>query len=144
MNTNNYLTTIVKKKKIVGRGIGSGRGKTSGRGQKGQGSRKSGNVRPGFEGGQTPVYRAFPKRGGGFKKKKISYQIVNLEELEKDEKITAGQEVDLSQKKSPIKILGEGNFTKKLTIKAAAFSQQAQEKITQAGGNFQIVEKKKK
>ena len=144
MNTNNYLTTIVKKKKIVGRGIGSGRGKTSGRGQKGQGSRKSGNVRPGFEGGQTPVYRAFPKRGGGFKKKKISYQVVNLEELEKDEKITTGQEVDLSQKKSPIKILGEGNFTKKLTIKAAAFSQQAQEKITQAGGNFQIVEKKKK
>ena len=144
MNTNNYLTAIVKKKKIVGRGIGSGRGKTSGRGQKGQGSRKSGNVRPGFEGGQTPVYRAFPKRGGGFKDKKISYQVVNLEELEKDEKITAGQEVDLSQKKSPIKILGEGNFTKKLTIKAAAFSQQAQEKITQAGGNFQIVEKKKK
>ena len=144
MNTNNYLTTIVKKKKIVGRGIGSGRGKTSGRGQKGQGSRKSGNVRPGFEGGQTPVYRAFPKRGGGFKKKKISYQIVNLEELEKDEKITTGQEVDLSQKKSPIKILGEGNFTKKLTIKAAAFSQQAQEKITQAGSNFQAVEKKKK
>ena len=83
MNTNNYLTTIVKKKKIVGRGIGSGRGKTSGRGQKGQGSRKSGNVRPGFEGGQTPVYRAFPKRGGGFKDKKISYQVVNLEELEK-------------------------------------------------------------
>ena len=144
MNTNNYLTAIVKKKKIVGRGIGSGRGKTSGRGQKGQGSRKSGNVRPGFEGGQTPVYRAFPKRGGGFKKKKISYQVVNLEELEKDEKITTGQEVDLSQKKSPIKILGEGNFTKKLTIKAAAFSQQAQEKITQAGGNFQTVEKKKK
>jgi large subunit ribosomal protein L15 len=144
MNTNNYLTTIVKKKKIVGRGIGSGRGKTSGRGQKGQGSRKSGNVRPGFEGGQTPVYRAFPKRGGGFKKKKISYQVVNLEELEKDEKITAGQEVDLSQKKSPVKILGEGNFTKKLTIKAAAFSQQAREKITQAGGNFQIAEKKKK
>src|SRR5437764_14317197 len=86
MNTNNYLTAIVKKKKIVGRGIGSGRGKTSGRGQKGQGSRKSGHVRPGFEGGQTPVYRAFPKRGGGFKKKKISYQVVNLEELEKDEK----------------------------------------------------------
>jgi len=144
MNTNNYLTTIVKKKKIVGRGIGSGRGKTSGRGQKGQGSRKSGHVRPGFEGGQTPVYRAFPKRGGGFKKKKISYQVVNLEELEKDEKITGGQVVDLSEKKFPIKILGEGNFTKNLTIKAAAFSQPAQEKITQAGGNFQIIEKKKK
>ncbi|CAG8535210.1 1747_t:CDS:2 [Paraglomus occultum] len=135
---------IKDKKKIVGRGIGSGRGKTSGRGQKGQGSRKSGNVRPGFEGGQTPVYRAFPKRGGGFKAKKISYQVVNLEELEKDEKITAGQVVDLSQKKFPVKILGEGNFTKNLTIKAAAFSRPAQEKITQVGGNFQVVEKKKK
>src|SRR5436853_490463 len=113
---NNYLVPIKKKRKIVGRGIGSGRGKTAGRGQKGQGSRKSGHVRPGFEGGQTPVYRAFPKRGGGFKKKKISYQVVNLEELEKDEKITGGQVVDLSEKKFPIKILGEGNFTKNLTI----------------------------
>lgn len=142
MNNNNYLTTIVKKKKIVGRGIGSGRGKTSGRGQKGQGSRKSGRVRPGFEGGQTPVYRAFPKRGGGFKKK-ISYRVVNLARLEKDEKIINGQIVDFTQEKPPVKILGEGNFTKNLTIKAATFSQQAQEKITQAGGNFQVIEKKK-
>jgi large subunit ribosomal protein L15 len=143
MNTNNYLTAIVKKKKIVGRGVGSGRGKTSGRGQKGQGSRKSGHVRPGFEGGQTPVYRRFPKRGGGFKPKKISYQAINLEKLEKDERITNKQVVDLTREKSPVKILGKGNLTKNLTVKAAAFSQQAQEKITQAGGHFQIIEKKK-
>ena len=142
MNTNNYLTTIVKKKKIVGRGIGSGRGKTSGRGQKGQGSRKSGHVRPGFEGGQTPVYRAFPKRGGGFKKK-LPHRVVNLEQLEKDEKITNGQVLDFTREKSPVKILGEGNFTKNLTIKAATFSQSAQKKIIQAGGNFQTIERKK-
>src|SRR5436189_764417 len=99
MNINNYLTSIVKKKKIVGRGIGSGRGKTAGRGTKGQKARKSGHVRPGFEGGQTPVYRAFPKRGGGFKPKKIFYQVVNLGKLEKDEKIINGQVVDFSQEK---------------------------------------------
>jgi large subunit ribosomal protein L15 len=63
MTINNYLTAIVKKKKIVGRGIGSGRGKTAGRGTKGQKARKSGRPRQGFEGGQTPVYRRFPKRG---------------------------------------------------------------------------------
>jgi len=143
MNTNNYLTTIVKKKKIVGRGIGSGRGKTCGRGTKGQKARKSGHTRPGFEGGQTPVYRAFPKRGGGFKKKKTPHRIINLEKLEKDEKITSGQVLDFTQEKSPVKILGGGDFTKNLTIKAAVFSQQAQEKITQAGGNFQIIERKK-
>ena len=139
MNTNNYLTTIVKKKKIVGRGIGSGRGKTSGRGQKGQGSRKSGRVRPGFEGGQTQVYRRFPKRGGGFRPPKTSYRIINLAKLEKDEKIVNGQEIHLPG----IKILGEGSLTKSLTIQAAAFSQEAQKKITQAGGNFKIIEQKK-
>ncbi|CAG8451856.1 7339_t:CDS:10 [Scutellospora calospora] len=127
----------LNKKKIVGRGIGSGRGKTSGRGQKGQGSRKSGHVRPGFEGGQTPVYRAFPKRGGGFKKK-TPQRVVNLENLEKDERVVAGQVMDFSQEKLPVKVLGEGNFTKNLTIKAAAFSRQAKEKITQAGGAKKI------
>jgi large subunit ribosomal protein L15 len=140
MNTKkNYLTTVVKKKKIVGRGIGSGRGKTSGRGQKGQGSRKSGNVRPGFEGGQTQVYRRFPKRGGGFRPPKISYQIINLANLEKDEKVINGQEIYLPG----VKILGEGNLTKNLVIKATAFSQEAQKKITQSGGNFKVIEQKK-
>lgn len=135
----NYLIPLVKKGKRIGRGIGSGRGKTCGRGQKGQGSRKSGHVRLGFEGGQTQVYRRFPKRG--FKTKKISYQIVNLGKLEKDKKIISGQVIDFSKGKLPVKILGEGELTKKLTIKATFFSQKSQEKITKTGGEFQITEK---
>ncbi|CFW92812.1 50S ribosomal protein L15 [endosymbiont DhMRE of Dentiscutata heterogama] len=138
MNISNYLTTIVKKRKTVGRGD-----KTAGRGQKGQKSRKSGHVRSGFEGGQTEVARRFPKRGGGFRPDRIVYQVINLAQLEADEKITNGQTVDFTQEKSPIKILGTGSFTKNLTIQAAAFSQQAQTKITQAGGNFKIIAKKK-
>ena len=139
MNTNNYLISTVKKKKIVGRGIGSGRGKTCGRGTKGQKARKSGHTRPGFEGGQTPVYRRFPKRG--FKTKNLPYQVVNLEKLERDEKIVTEQIVDFSQGKLPIKILGKGELTKMLTIKASFFSQNAREKIAKAGGKFQIVER---
>ncbi|CAG8746799.1 14858_t:CDS:2, partial [Cetraspora pellucida] len=137
MSISNYLTTIVKKRKTVGRGD-----KTAGRGQKGQKSRKSGHVRPGFEGGQTEVARRFPKRGGGFRPDRISYQVINLAQLEADEKITNGQTVDFTQEKFPVKILGTGNFTKNLTIQATAFSRQAQEKITQAGGNFKIKAKK--
>src|SRR3954453_7424403 len=117
LNTNkSYLVPVRKRGKIVGRGIGSGRGKTCGRGQKGQKARKSGHTRPGFEGGQTPVYRAFPKRGGGFKKK-TPRQVINLEKLEKDEKIVAGQMLDFTQEKLTVKVLGGGNLTKNLTIK---------------------------
>jgi len=141
MITNNYLTTIVKKKKIVGRGEGSGKGKTCGRGQKGQQARKSGHTRPGFEGGQTPVYRRFPKRGGGFKTPKSSYQVINLERLEKDEKIITGQTIDFTQNKFLVKILGKGELTKALTVKANFFSRVAQERITKAGGKFQRIEK---
>src|SRR4051812_20996684 len=139
MTINNYLTTIVKKKKLLGRGEGSGSGKTCGRGQKGQKARKSGHTRPGFEGGQTPVYRRFPKRG--FKTEKISCQVVNLEKLEKDEKVVNGQTVDLTQSKFPVKILGRGELTKTLIIKANFFSQNAQEKIVKLGGKFQIIER---
>jgi large subunit ribosomal protein L15 len=137
MTINNYLTTIVKKKKIVGRGIGSGRGKTCGRGGKGQTARTGGGTRPGFEGGQTPVYRRFPKRG--FKTKRFSYQVVNLEKLEKDEKVVNGQTVDFAQSKFPVKLLGKGELTKTLTIKANFFSQSAREKIIKAGGKFQMI-----
>src|SRR5438128_10004083 len=123
MTISNYLVSIrSKKKKIVGRGIGSGRGKTAVRGTKGQKSRKSGLPRPGFEGGQTPIYRRFPKHGQGFKREKIVYQIINLEKLEKDHKITSGQILDFSHKKMPVKILGMGKFSKSLIIKAFAFS----------------------
>src|SRR4051812_29043259 len=114
---NNYLTTIVKKKKIVGRGIGSGRGKTCGRGGKGQTARTGGGTRPGFEGGQTPIFRRFPKRGGGLKPPQVSYRVINLGELEKDPKIARGQTLDFLQDKQLVKILGEGKLTKNLTIK---------------------------
>ena len=136
---NNYLVAIVKKKKTVGRGIGSGRGKTCGRGGKGQTARTGGGTRPGFEGGQTPVYRRFPKRG--FKTPKLFYQIINLERLEKNEKIISGQIVDFSQNKVPTKILGKGQLTKNLTVKATAFSRQAQQGIIEAGGKFEIISK---
>src|SRR3954453_1324668 len=139
MNTNNYLITIVKKKKIVGRGIGSGRGKTCGRGGKGQTARTGGGTRPGFEGGQTPVFRRFPKRGGGFTRKKTFYQIINLGQIEQDKEIGNNQTIDLTQASLPVKILGEGELTKILTIKAVAFSQSAQEKITKIGGKFQTL-----
>src|SRR3954453_5294813 len=98
LNTNkSYLVPVRKRGKIVGRGIGSGRGKTCGRGQKGQKARKSGHVRPGFEGGQTQVYRRFPKRG--FKTPSLAYQVMNLERLEKDQQIVNGQTLDFSQEK---------------------------------------------
>jgi large subunit ribosomal protein L15 len=139
MTISNYLVSIRdRKKKIVGRGVGSGRGKTAGRGTKGQKARKSGRVRPGFEGGQTPIYRRFPKHGQGFKREKIIYQLINLERLEKDEKITSDQVLDFTGEKIPVKILGKGEFSKNLTIKAATFSQSAQQKIVQAGGKFEV------
>lgn len=138
MTINNYLVNIVKKSKRVGRGD-----KTAGRGGKGQTARSGGVSRTkkwkGFEGGQTPVFRRFPKRGGGFREKKISCQVINLDNLEKNEKVINGQLVDFTKEKTPTKILGGGELTKNLTIKAFAFSQQAQEKITKAGGKFQLV-----
>lgn len=129
------LVKIVKKRKILGRG--GKLGKTSGRGQKGQGSRKSSNVRPGFEGGQTPVYRRFPKRGFKFKKK--SFKIINLIDIENNKNIISGQIVDFSKENKPIKILGEGKLIKEnLTIKAARFSSVAKKKIIEAKGNIKI------
>lgn len=143
MIINNYLTTIVKKRKIVGRGIGSGRGKTCGRGGKGQTARTGSGPRLGFEGGQTPIFRRFPKRGGRIKtgkKGKNTYQITNLADLEKDEKIVNGQEIYLPR----VKVLSKGSFTKILTIWATAASQEAEKKIIQAGGSFKVIEQKKK
>ncbi|MCE8168468.1 MAG: 50S ribosomal protein L15 [Candidatus Moeniiplasma glomeromycotorum] len=145
---NNYLITIVKQRKRKGRGEGSGLGKTCGRGEgKKQGARTGrGKPRIGFEGGQTEVYLRFPKRGGRIKTRKIwkiFYQIINLEKFEKDPKIASGQTIDLTQKKFPTKVLGEGNLTKTLTVIAAAFSEEAQKKITHVGGQFQIISEKK-
>jgi large subunit ribosomal protein L15 len=127
------------RKKRIGRGIGSGWGKTCGKGTKGDKSR--GQVRPGFEGGQTPLHRRLPHFRGFTQPFKKEWQIINLGDIEN--RFEAGETVDpeiLLQKhvigefKDGVKILGKGDFTKKLTIRAHSFSKGAEEKITALGG----------
>lgn len=135
----------VKSRKRLGRGTATGQGKTAGRGQKGQWSRSGGGVRVGFEGGQMPLARRLPKRGFNNIFKKV-YTEVNVEVLNRFEngtEITA--ELLKSTKtiskigKDGIKILGEGNLEKALTVKAAKFTASAQEKIEKAGGKAELV-----
>ena len=129
-------------KKRLGRGTGSGLGKTSGKGHKGQWARSGGGVRPGFEGGQMPLTRRVPKRGfnNHFKKE---YVIVNLDVL--NENFTAGSVVDMEalldrnlvkavKNAAGLKVLGNGELTVNLTVKAAKFSASAKEAIEKAGG----------
>lgn len=127
-----------------GRGTGSGNGKTAGKGHKGQNARSGGGVRPGFEGGQFPIYRQHPKRGFKNHFAKI-YAIVNVADLEK---FVDGTEVDLDvlmaakivrKAGDGLKVLGNGELTKKLTVKAAVFSAAAKEKIEAAGGKAEEV-----
>ena len=127
-----------------GRGPGSGNGKTAGKGHKGQNARSGGGVRPGFEGGQLPLYRKLPKRG--FKNRfAVNYAIVNVSDLNRFED---GAVVDLAalldaklvrKELDGLKILGEGELTKKLTVKANVFSATAKEKIEAAGGKTEEV-----
>ena len=127
-----------------GRGPGSGNGKTAGKGHKGQNARSGGGVRPGFEGGQFPIYRQHPKRGfhNYFAK---NYAIVNVEDLNR---FVDGTVVDLDvllaakvvrKSLDGLKVLGNGEITKKLTVKAAVFSATAKEKIEAAGGKVEEV-----
>ena len=128
-----------------GRGPGSGNGKTAGKGHKGQNARSGGGVRPGVEGGQLPLYRKHPKRG--FTNRfAVNYAIVNVSAL--DKAFENGAEVDINvllEKKiirkamDGLKILGNGELTKKLTVKAAVFSASAKEKIEAAGGKAEVV-----
>ena len=127
-----------------GRGPGSGNGKTAGKGHKGQNARSGGGVRPGFEGGQLPLYRKLPKRGF-YNRFAKEYSVVNVEALNKFED---GAVIDLavlaeagvvSQPKSALKILGKGELAKKITVKAAIFSASAKEKIEAAGGKIEVV-----
>ena len=129
----------------VGRGPGSGNGKTAGKGHKGQNARSGGGVRPGFEGGQLPLYRKLPKRGFHNKFATI-YAIVNVGQLE--HKYNDGDVVtieNLCEKKlvrklcDGVKILGNGELTKKLTVQATVFSAAAKEKITAVGGQAEEV-----
>ena len=128
----------------VGRGPGSGNGKTSGRGQKGQKSRSGGGVRLGFEGGQTTLARRLPKRGfTNFNRKE--YAIVNVETLNKYDDGTVVNAALLLEDKvikkelSGLKILGNGELTKKLTVQAAKFSASAKEAIEKAGGTAEVI-----
>ena len=129
-----------KRRKIVGRGRGSGHGKTSGKGEKGQNARASGGVRPGFEGGQMPLIRRIPKRGFTFTPK-AKYEIISLENLNR---FASGTEVTpellrgkrlVRKSDMPIKVLGDGELKHPLKISAHAFSKSALEKIKKAGGS---------
>ncbi|MGO4937678.1 50S ribosomal protein L15 [Fundicoccus sp. Sow4_H7] len=133
-----------KERNRVGRGQGSGNGKTAGRGQKGQKSRSGGGVRLGFEGGQQPLFRRIPKRGFNNINRK-EYAIVNLDVLnqfEDDTTVTPALLLEagiVKKELSGIKILGEGQLERKLTVQAAKFSKSAEEAITAAGGTIEVI-----
>ncbi|MBQ3868274.1 MAG: 50S ribosomal protein L15 [Clostridia bacterium] len=129
-----------------GRGHGSGNGKTGGRGHKGQKARSGGGVRPGFEGGQTPLYRRMPKRGFGRKRWALVYAEINLHII--DEHFNDGDVVNLDtltekglvrKEFDGLSILGNGELTKKVTIQATRFTKTAAEKIAQAGGKSEVI-----
>lgn len=131
-------------KKRLGRGIGSGLGKTAGKGTKGQNARSGGGVRPGFEGGQLPLFQRLPKRGFHNHTRK-EYAIVNVEQLNV---FRAGSTVDVEalikkglvkEVKDGVKILGNGELTKKLKVKVAKLSESAKNAIEAAGGSVEVM-----
>ena len=128
----------------VGRGLGSGLGKTSGKGQKGQKSRSGGVKRPGFEGGQRPLYLRLPKRGF-YNKFGKDYVEINVPVLNRFEDGTVVEPVMLIEEgvvkniRDGIRILGNGELTKKLTVQAMGFSKSAEEKIVAAGGKIEVI-----
>ena len=132
-------------KKRLGRGVGSGLGKTSGKGHKGQNARSGGGVRPGFEGGQLPLFRRLPKRGFSNAKFKVRYAVINVSDLNKFEDgavVTPEllKEMGIIKKQlSGIKVLGNGALEKKITVKANKFSKSAVEKIEAIGGNVEVI-----
>ena len=146
MNLNELKPTAGARKKEVrvGRGIGSGSGKTCGRGHKGQKARSGGGVRPGFEGGQMPIYRRLPKRG--FKniwaKKFAEVNVETLNRFDEGAEVDAVALVEYGVLKNVldgVKILGNGEITKKLTVRAQAFTKSAKEKIEAAGGTAEVI-----
>ena len=143
LNELNNLET--KNRKRIGRGPGSGHGKTAGKGHKGQNARSGGGVRPGFEGGQLPLYRRLSKRGFNNYNFRTTYAIVNVADLEK---FKEGTVVDkellvkeglITKELDGIKVLGNGNLTKKLTVKANKFSETAKQKIENVGGVVEVI-----
>lgn len=145
MNLHNLsnVTGAKKRKKRVGCGEGSGRGKTSTRGQKGQKSRTGSGIRPGFEGGQMPLYRKLPHRGFNNYNFRVDYELVNVADLEKVSASEIGREeliaAGLIRKNTKlIKILGDGEISKAVTITADKFSGSAKSKIEAAGGTINV------
>jgi large subunit ribosomal protein L15 len=132
-----------KRTQRKGRGESSGRGKTSGRGNKGSKARVGTYIKPGYEGGQTPIFRRVPKRGFSNDNFERRFHIVNLEELGRFDEGSTVDAAALEQaglipdQRLPVKILGEGGLEKKLTVVAGWFSKSAHEKIAQAGGTAQ-------
>lgn len=132
-------------RKRVGRGPGSGLGKTSGKGHKGQNARSGGGVRPGFEGGQLPLFRRLPKRGFKNAMFKTSYAVINLSDLDKFEEgavVTPEllKEMGLVKKQlDGVKVLGNGTLTKKITVKAHKFSDAALREIEKIGGKAEVI-----
>ena len=131
--------------KRLGRGASSGTGKTSGKGQKGQNARSGGGVRPGFEGGQLPLFRRLPKRGFSNAMFKKEYAVINVSDLNRFEdgmEITPELLFEMGIIKKPlsgIKVLGNGEIAKKLTVRAHKFSDIAKQKIEAAGGKAEVM-----
>ena len=134
-----------KNRKRIGRGPGSGTGKTAGKGHKGQNARSGGGVRPGFEGGQLPLYRRLSKRGFNNYNFRTVYATINVSDLERFDE---GTVVDIELLKSVrlinkeldgVKVLGNGELTKKLTVKANKFSETAKQKIENVGGTTEVI-----
>ena len=129
----------------VGRGIGSGNGKTAGKGHKGQNARSGGGVRPGFEGGQMPISRRLPMKGFNNKNFATVYAIVNVSDLNcfEDGAVVGVEELIamglVKKTYDGVKVLGNGELSKKLTVRAAAFSASAEEKIKALGGNAEVI-----
>lgn len=132
-----------RNRKRVGRGQGSGTGKTAGRGQKGQNSRSGGKVHPRFEGGQMPLIRRIPKRG--FKSvNRVEYQVVNVRDLDKVDGDVSPESMKgaglIRNLREPVKILGQGEISKKVSVSAHKFSASAQSKIEAAGGTVTVID----
>ena len=132
-------------KKRVGRGTGSGLGKTSGKGHKGQNARSGGGVRPGFEGGQLPLFRRLPKRGFSNARFKTTYAVINLSDLNlfEDGAVVTPELLKemglLKNQLDGVKVLGNGTLEKKLTVKAHKFSSKAQREIEGLGGKIEVM-----
>lgn len=133
-----------KERKRIGRGHGSGQGKTAGKGHKGQKARSGGSIRPGFEGGQMPLQIRIPKRGFNniFAKKIVAINVSDLNKFEDGAEVDAQALVNagiVKKEYDGIKILGNGEISKKLTVKVAAYSESAKQKIEAAGGKAEVV-----